>query len=36
MSGNGYLVGSVDKEEDISSGRLSRKAPRQLIVRGIY
>jgi hypothetical protein len=29
-----YRVGFVDNEEIISSGRLARKAPRQLIVRG--
>lgn len=29
-----YRVGFVDNEEVISSGRLARKAPRQLIVRG--
>ena len=29
-----YLEGFVDSNETISLGRLARKAPRQLIVRG--
>jgi hypothetical protein len=34
--GGMYLVGFVDNDETISCGRLERKAPRQLIVRGTY
>jgi hypothetical protein len=34
--GGMYRVGFVDNEEMISCGRLERKAPRQLIVRGTY